>query len=137
MMNDLYKLGEYEIDVKRRQIRRDGNVIPLPAKPFEVLLLLISRPGVVTKEELMQAIWPDAIVEESNLTQSIFLLRKALSDTASASRYIITLPGIGYQLGVAPIPINLAAAAEPPPPPVPRPTTRAVAPTSLSRQGSH
>jgi DNA-binding winged helix-turn-helix (wHTH) protein/Tol biopolymer transport system component len=119
MMNDLYKLGEYEIDVKRRQIRRDGNLIPLPAKPFEVLLLLISRPGVVSKEELMQAIWPDAIVEESNLTQSVFLLRKALTDTASGSRYIITLPGIGYQLGVAPIPINLAAAAEPPPVPTP------------------
>ena len=121
MMNDLYKFGEYEIDVKRRQIRRDGNVIPLPAKPFEVLLILISRPGVVTKEELMQAIWPDAIVEESNLTQSVFLLRKALTDTASASRYIITLPGIGYQLGVAPITLNLVAAAEPPPPPVSKP----------------
>jgi DNA-binding winged helix-turn-helix (wHTH) protein/Tol biopolymer transport system component len=118
-MNDLYKLGEYEIDVKRRQIRRDGRLIPLPAKPFEVLLILISRPGVVTKDELMQAIWPDAIVEESNLTQSVFLLRKALTETASASRYIITLPGIGYQLGVAPIPVGLTAAAEPPQPPVP------------------
>ena len=120
-MNDLYNLGEYEIDVKRRQIRRDGKLIPLPAKPFEVLLILISRSGVVTKDELMRAIWPDAIVEESNLTQSVFLLRKAFTETASASRYIITLPGIGYQLGVAPIPSGLTAAAEPPQPPIPTP----------------
>jgi DNA-binding winged helix-turn-helix (wHTH) protein/Tol biopolymer transport system component len=105
-MNDLYKLGEYEIDVKRRQIRRDGNHVPLPHKPFEVLLLLVERAGVVTKDELMRAVWPDAIVEESNLTQSVFLLRRALADSASGSRYIITLPGVGYQLGVAPIAIG-------------------------------
>jgi DNA-binding winged helix-turn-helix (wHTH) protein/Tol biopolymer transport system component len=122
MTNDLYQLGEYEIDVRRRQLRRDGNLIPLSAKPFELLLILISRPGVVTKDDLMQAIWPDAIVEESNLTQSVFLLRKALTDTASGSRYIITLPGIGYQLGVAPIAIDPMAPTAPiaPQPSTPR-----------------
>ena len=114
-MNDLYKLGEFDIDVRRRQIRRDGTLVPLSQKPFEVLLALIAAEGVVTKEELMKTIWPGAFVEESNLTQSVFLLRKALTDTASGSRYIVTLPGVGYQLGVSPVaagaqnPISLAS----------------------------
>ena len=105
-MNDSYRLGDYEIDVKRRQIRRDGVLVPLPQKPFEVLLVLITRPGVVTKDELMRAVWGDAFVEESNLTQSVFMLRKALTDTASGSRYIVTLPGVGYQLGVAAVAVG-------------------------------
>lgn len=103
-MCNLYRLGEFEVDVKRRQIRFNGALVPLPQKPLEVLLVLIGRAGdVVTKEELMGAIWPESFVEESNLTQSIFLLRKALGDKASGSRYVITLPGVGYQLGVPPV----------------------------------
>jgi DNA-binding winged helix-turn-helix (wHTH) protein/Tol biopolymer transport system component len=100
-MSGMYRLGEYEIDLLRRQIRLNGEVVPIAQKPFEVLLYLIERVGrVVSKEELMEAIWPHAFVEEANLTQSIFLLRKALQDKAAASRYIITVPGRGYQLGV-------------------------------------
>jgi DNA-binding winged helix-turn-helix (wHTH) protein len=113
-MSDLYRMGEYEIDVKRRQIRRDGEVVPLAQKPFEVLLVLIGGAGgVVTKEELMQAIWPNAFVEESNLAQSVFLLRKALGDSASGRRYVLTLPGVGYQLGVAAVAVSPAATSEP------------------------
>jgi DNA-binding winged helix-turn-helix (wHTH) protein/Tol biopolymer transport system component len=107
-MSDLYRLGDYEIDVKRRQIRRGGKLVPLAQKPFEVLLVLIARPGVVTKDELMHAVWGDAFVEESNLTQSVFLLRKALTDTVSGNRYVITLPGVGYQLGVTPVAVEPA-----------------------------
>jgi DNA-binding winged helix-turn-helix (wHTH) protein/Tol biopolymer transport system component len=113
-MSTLYKLGEYEVDTRRRQLWRDGELVPLAQKPFEVLLILIGRSGdVVTKEELMQAIWPNAFVEESNLTQCIFLLRKAFTDKASGSRYIITLPAVGYQLGVIPGPIEAAASSAP------------------------
>jgi DNA-binding winged helix-turn-helix (wHTH) protein len=75
-MNEIYRLGEFEVDSLRRQIRRNGELVPVPQKPFDVLLYLIVRAGrVVTKEELMEAIWPKAFVEEANLTQSIFLLR--------------------------------------------------------------
>jgi len=109
-MSDLYQLGEYEVDVRRRQLRREGELVPLPQKPFEVLLVLIERQGgAVTKEELMNAVWQNAFVEESNLTQSIFLLRKALADRASGARYILTLPGVGYQLGVNPVAIEPVA----------------------------
>jgi DNA-binding winged helix-turn-helix (wHTH) protein/Tol biopolymer transport system component len=101
-MSGIYRLGEYEIDSLRRQIRLNGDVVPVAQKPFEVLLYLIHRVGqVVSKEELMEAIWPQAFVEEANLTQSIFLLRKALQDKAAGGRYIVTVPGRGYQLGVA------------------------------------
>ena len=64
---------------------------------MEILLVLIQRQGeVVSKDELMQAVWGDAFVEESNLSQSIFVLRKALGERASENRYIATIPGRGY-----------------------------------------
>ena len=111
-MSGLYKLGDYEIDVLRRQIRLNGEVVPIQQKPFEVLLALIARAGeVISKDELMREIWQEAFVEESNLTQSIFLLRKAFSDKASGSRYIVTVPGRGYQLGVMPVAVGESAAA--------------------------
>ena len=113
-MSELYRLGDYEIDVRRRQIRLNGTVVPIQQKPFEVLLALIARAGeMVSKDELMQEIWQDSFVEEANLTQSIFLLRKAFSDKANGSRYIVTVPGRGYQLGVVPVLISKTAAAEP------------------------
>ncbi len=103
-MSGLYRLGEYEIDTIRRQILLDGKVVPVQQKPFEVLLALIARAGrVVSKDELLEEIWQKSFVEEANLTQSIFLLRKAFSDKATGSRYIVTVPGRGYQLGVVPI----------------------------------
>ena len=105
-MSGLYRLGDFEVDARRRQILLNGEVVPIQQKPFEVLLVLIARAGeVVSKEELMREIWQEAFVEEANLTQSIFLLRKAFSDKASGSRYIVTVPGRGYQLGVAPVAI--------------------------------
>ncbi len=71
--------------------------MPLTPKSFDVLLLLIQSGGrIVTKDELMKAIWPDSFVEESNLTQTIFMVRKALEETADR-RYILTVQGQGYR----------------------------------------
>jgi Tol biopolymer transport system component len=68
------------------------------SKAFDTLVLLVeNRDRVVTKDELLGAIWPDVAVEEGNLTQQIFLLRKALGDTAQQPRYIATVPGHGYR----------------------------------------
>ena len=114
-MSGLYRLGDYEIDTRQRQIRLNGEVVPIQQKPFEVLLALIARDGeVISKDDLMREIWQEAFVEEANLTQSIFLLRKAFGDKASGSRYIVTVPGRGYQLGVVPVAISAASDAEPP-----------------------
>src|SRR5581483_5213607 len=75
-----------------------GKPVPLPPKAFEVLLALVRRNGAtVSKDELLRQIWPDAIVEESNLAQYIFLLRKALGEANRESRYILTVPKIGYR----------------------------------------
>ncbi len=71
--------------------------MPLTPKAFDVLLLLVQNAGrIVTKDELMKAVWPDSFVEESNLTQTIFMVRKALDETADR-RYILTVQGQGYR----------------------------------------
>jgi eukaryotic-like serine/threonine-protein kinase len=68
------------------------------SKAFDTLVLLVeNRDRVVTKDELLGAVWPDVIVEEGNLTQQIFLIRRALGDTAQQPRYIVTVPGHGYR----------------------------------------
>ena len=70
-------------------------------KAFETLLVLVRRGReVVSKEELLKEIWPDSFVEEANLSQHIFKLRKALGDTPEGERYIVTLPGRGYRFAV-------------------------------------
>lgn len=72
--------------------------MPLTQKAFEVLLALVERRGgLVSKEELMAKVWPDTIVEESNLTQNIYTLRKALGQTPDGEGYIVTVPRRGYR----------------------------------------
>jgi DNA-binding winged helix-turn-helix (wHTH) protein/Tol biopolymer transport system component len=91
----LYRFEEFELDLSRRTFARDGALLPLSPKAFEVLTHLVANPGrVVTKEELLKAVWPNSFVEEANLSQQIYSLRKALSDRAAC---IVTIPGRGYQ----------------------------------------
>jgi DNA-binding winged helix-turn-helix (wHTH) protein/lipoprotein NlpI len=72
-------------------------VVPLTSKAFEALLALVRRAGtVVGKEDLLRQLWPDTVVEESNLTQTIFMLRKALGDPVRDHRFIVTVPKRGY-----------------------------------------
>ncbi len=83
--------------MSRRALLRDGAAVPLTAKAFDTLLLLVERGGeVVPKSEMMDALWPDTAVEENNLTQHVSMLRKALGERAGAHRYVITIPGRGY-----------------------------------------
>ncbi len=97
--NRLYEFGPYQVDPQKLQLWRDGSAVPLPPKAAEILLVMLAHSGeTVSKEELMRSVWPDSYVEESNLTQNIFLLRKALGETAQHSSYIITIPGKGYRL---------------------------------------
>lgn len=94
----LVEFGPFRVDTRRRLLLRGDEVVPLPAKAFDVLLLLLHRPGeTVAKDELMTAVWPDAIVEEGNLTQMIFLLRKALGESEGARAFIATVPRQGYR----------------------------------------
>ncbi|HEX3229350.1 MAG TPA: transcriptional regulator, partial [Pyrinomonadaceae bacterium] len=87
-----YEFGSFRIDTANRQLMRDGEVVPLKAKAVDTLLFLIDNRGdVVEKDELMKTLWPDSFVEESNLTQNIYTLRKALGD----GDYIETIPRRG------------------------------------------
>src|SRR5216683_1543421 len=100
LTNSLYEFGEFRLDVQNRVLRLGEEPIALTPKAFEVLLLLIQHSGqVVSKDELMQAVWPDSFVEESNLTQTVFMLRKALGE-APEQRYILTIQGRGYRFAV-------------------------------------
>jgi eukaryotic-like serine/threonine-protein kinase len=97
----LYEFGPFRIDPEERVLRRGPQLVPLPPKAFEILLVLVQHAERVTlKDDLMKAVWPDTFVEEANLSQNIFLLRKALGEKAQGSRYIVTVPGRGYRFAV-------------------------------------
>jgi eukaryotic-like serine/threonine-protein kinase len=94
----VYEFGPFRMDPDKQVLLRENQPIPVTPKAFETLLALVRRSrDVVTKEELLKEIWPDSFVEESNLSQNIFMLRKALGDTAENRQYIVTLPGKGYR----------------------------------------
>jgi TolB-like protein/DNA-binding winged helix-turn-helix (wHTH) protein/Tfp pilus assembly protein PilF len=97
LTSNLYEFDEFRLDPQSRVLRRGGTTVSLTPKAFDVLLFLIQNAGrIVTKDELMKAVWPDSFVEESNLTQTIFMVRKALDET-SDRRYILTVQGQGYR----------------------------------------
>jgi TolB-like protein/Flp pilus assembly protein TadD len=92
-----YEFGPYCLDPLGRSLLRDGEVVALPPKAVEVLMALVRHPGAVMgKPELIEAVWPETIVEEANLNQMIFLLRRAFGDDSERS-YIATVPRRGYR----------------------------------------
>lgn len=100
---NLYEFGPFRLDALRCLLLRGGQHVPLSPKAFETLLVLVLNHGrVIRKEELIKHIWPDSFVEEGNLTQNIFVLRKALGEGPNDHRYIVTVPGQGYRF-VAPV----------------------------------
>ena len=94
----IYEFGAYRLDESERTLSRDGQALPLPAKAFDTLLLLVGESGhLLEKDEMMRRLWPDTFVEEANLTNNISLLRKALASGAAESAYIETVPRRGYR----------------------------------------
>ena len=93
-----YEFGPFRLDTARHRLTRAGEVISLTPKALELLLALIEQGGkVVEKNELMQRVWPDTFVEESNLSVHVFALRKALGETNEGESYIETVPRQGYR----------------------------------------
>lgn len=100
------------VDQRTRQLSVDGAVQQLNPRAFDVLLFLLERAGeVVTKDEILAAVWPDAFVEENNLTQQISAIRKAVGDSAREHKHIATIPGRGYCF-VAPVRSTAVSTAE-------------------------
>jgi TolB-like protein/DNA-binding winged helix-turn-helix (wHTH) protein/Tfp pilus assembly protein PilF len=97
LISHLHRFGDFTLDARARVLRRGIDPVSLTPKAFEVLFLLVESAGeIVAKEELMNAVWPNSFVEESNLTQTIFMIRKALGETPHR-RYIVTAQGKGYR----------------------------------------
>src|ERR1700693_5546960 len=94
----LYRFGQFALDSWKRTVSRADSPVSLTPKAFDVLLFLVQNPNrLVTKEELLQAVWGDAFVGEGNLTQYISHLRKALGDNSEETRLIVTISRKGYQ----------------------------------------
>ncbi len=93
-----YDFGDFRLDLAEKILLRDGKFIPVTPKVFETLCVLVENAGrTVEKDELMQKIWQERFVEESNLTFNIGMLRKALGDDAAKPRYVETVPRRGYR----------------------------------------
>ena len=98
MNTRFYEFGPFRVDTLNHVLLRDGGTLPLKPKVFDTLLVLIENRGrVLDKDELISRLWPDTIVEEANLAQNTYLLRKALGEESQGEAYIETMPKRGYR----------------------------------------
>src|SRR6266404_5449284 len=105
----LWRFGECEFDELRLELRVRGSAVGLEVKPLEVLRHLLLNAGeVVTKEELLESVWPDVMVVDGSLATAVSKLRKALGDEEHPA--VVTVPRVGYRLGV-PVHCKMFAAA--------------------------
>ena len=95
----IYEFGAFQLDPAKRLLRRlDGTPVPLTPRVFETLLYMLEHhESVLDKERIMEAVWPDSIVEENNLAQAISKLRQVFGETPGSHGYIVTVPGRGYR----------------------------------------
>ena len=97
-MSDSYRFGEFVLDSRRHTLSRADSPVFLTPKAFDVLLFLVQNSNrLVTKEELLQAVWGDTFVEEGNVAQHVSQLRKALGDNPEDARLIATIARKGYR----------------------------------------
>jgi pimeloyl-ACP methyl ester carboxylesterase/DNA-binding winged helix-turn-helix (wHTH) protein len=93
-----YRFGPFQLDTRERRLSRGCDVIPLRLKVFDTLRVLVENAGrLVTKQELLDTIWPETTVEENNLNHNVSVLRKALGEKATGQHYIETVPRVGYR----------------------------------------
>src|SRR6266496_819743 len=109
---DIYEFGGFQLDPAKRLLRRlDGTPVPLTPRVFETLLYMVEHhDSALDKERIMEAVWPDSIVEENNLAQAISKLRQVFGETPGSHSYIVTVPGRGYRFVAE---VNKRAAAQP------------------------
>ena len=98
----LYRFDGFTVDAGRRLLLRADELVPINPKAFELLLALIENRGrVLTKDELLEQLWPNQSVEEGNLTVHMSALRKALGERRGENRFVVTVPGRGYEFVAA------------------------------------
>jgi TolB-like protein/Flp pilus assembly protein TadD len=128
-----YDFGEFRLDPQQRllMLSADGRAIPLAPKAFEMLLFLVeSRGELLAKNTLMKALWPNIVVEENSLNQTVSAIRRSLGERPGEHRFIVTEPGRGYRF-VADVRVAPAAVkTESPVPPAPSPAVAQATPTA-------
>src|SRR5258706_9497361 len=108
----LWRFADYEFDELGRELRVKGRPVDLESKPLDILLQLLLHAGeVVTKEELLESVWPDVMVGDGSLATAVSKLRKAMGDEDHP--VIVTVPRVGYRLAVPVYFKTVAAAAGP------------------------
>jgi TolB-like protein/DNA-binding winged helix-turn-helix (wHTH) protein/Flp pilus assembly protein TadD len=101
----VYRFGDFELDLGAHQLRLRGEPVKLERRPFELLVLLVSRHGVlVSRDEIITSLWPGSVVIEfdTGLNTLVRKVRQALGDSSRAQTYIETVPGVGYRF-IAPV----------------------------------
>jgi DNA-binding winged helix-turn-helix (wHTH) protein/TolB-like protein len=123
--NIVYRFAGFELEPRERRLVSDGKPLALTPKVFDTLVYLVENAGrAVSKDELLKALWPRGYVEEATLSNQVWQIRRALGDTAKDTRFIETLPKLGYRF-VAPVVCERspsAASAPSPPAELPAPT---------------
>src|SRR5580658_2206766 len=118
----LYKFGVFTLNAGTMTLRKGKEVVSLPPKVFDTLLALVERQGeVISKDQLMKTLWPDCFVEENNLAQNVFLLRKTLGRASGDEDYIQTVPKRGYRISV---PVEETESSKVDAPPVEAPSAK-------------
>jgi len=104
LLPNLVRFGTFEVDLTAGELRKNGVKLKLTGQPFQVLAILLERPGqVVTREELQKKLWPDTFVDvDRGLNATINRIREVLSDSAESPRFVETLPRRGYRF-IAPV----------------------------------
>jgi DNA-binding winged helix-turn-helix (wHTH) protein len=99
MSDDQISFGQFRLDLKGQGLLRDGRPVPLGSRALDILGVLASARGdVVTKDQLMERVWPGRVVEENNIQVHISALRKALDNGNTNQSHVVTVPGRGYRL---------------------------------------
>jgi len=95
---ETYWFADFELNTTEGVLRKKGEIVPLAPKALKALELLVRNAGsVVSRSDMVESLWPDAIVEESNLTVTISNLRRALGDSDTGTKFIETVPKRGYR----------------------------------------
>lgn len=111
----MLRFGDFILDIRQRRLLRlpGREPVPLTAKVFDTLQYFVEHPGVLLeKDTLLQAIWPDVVVEENSLTQNVSTLRQALGESRGEHRYIVTVPRRGYRFVADVVPADAPPSSE-------------------------
>jgi DNA-binding winged helix-turn-helix (wHTH) protein len=135
--NRFYNFGPFRLDAARRVLLQGREIVPLMPRVLDLLIVLVENAGsVVSKEELIKAVWQETFVEEGNLTQNISLLRKALGSDPAGPMYVETIPKRGYRF-LAPVRVEDETTGDQVETSVPAPRHRDIGAAEGSDSGGH